>query len=554
MNRLVVLRNAVTYSAFSFHFTRPEGKFIVRAVDLTPLVKDGQTSHLWFPYQDIYQAAGLTKCGSTETSYNAVPSPAHRRVEILKFPNSRTDSWRLLSGIGVYAFLKNKNTMYRNDLLNWLHDEVLPVLRQECGINPPSTPKARIIIPNARDLNVPDDDDDDDDIDWNTDPSFEGDVIIDNDPEEQELDLNYEGEIDLIGVEEELEYDDDDDCVPPPAPRSERQAIQPQMLKPKPVVARSAVSASTALVRIDENHQVVVDSLMIAEQFSRRHDNVLQTIKNLNCTQKFSALNFKEAEYKDAQGKNRPLVTMTRDGCVFLIAKLKGSEAGIFLERYIAAFNAMESKLQKPSMPLIPTSNLNSEIVTSIQSMADRQDKAMERQEQFQTGMVNAIQTMVNGVVQALSSQTQRFESLAKTLNDRLDSIEAKVDSPVIIKDSYTETYTEEDEEEFKQGKDRWRDDSDVKLDLVKAKSKSKTKQYTIVQYLRLRRYKLDINQRKQLAFKATALASERDIVLDFHTSHNWGKVNVYPEALLKEVYDELFGNCKQIPNLRLIK
>lgn len=105
-------------------------------------------------------------------------------------------------------------------------------------------------------------------------------------------------------------------------------------------------SSNTSLVRID-NNIVVVDSLMIAKQFSRRHADVLLTISRLNCSKEFRERNFVSSSYVTSQGKTQPMYVMTRDGCVFLISKLKGSKAGEFLERYIEAFNDMERDLRE---------------------------------------------------------------------------------------------------------------------------------------------------------------------------------------------------------------
>lgn len=53
----------------------------------------------------------------------------------------------------------------------------------------------------------------------------------------------------------------------------------------------------------------MTDSLKVAQYFGKRHDNLLQNIKNLGCSEEFSALNFKEAKYTDEQGKKRPKVS-----------------------------------------------------------------------------------------------------------------------------------------------------------------------------------------------------------------------------------------------------
>lgn len=48
----------------------------------------------------------------------------------------------------------------------------------------------------------------------------------------------------------------------------------------------------------------MTSSLDVAEYFGKRHDNVLQTIKNLDCSEEFRRLNFQESCYflKDSGG------------------------------------------------------------------------------------------------------------------------------------------------------------------------------------------------------------------------------------------------------------
>lgn len=79
--------------------------------------------------------------------------------------------------------------------------------------------------------------------------------------------------------------------------------------------------------------------------FTKRHDDVLKKIRNLDCSQEFSARNFAEAEYIDEQGKPRPMYEMTKDGFVFLVMGFTGKKAAQFKEAYIAEFNRMEAEL-----------------------------------------------------------------------------------------------------------------------------------------------------------------------------------------------------------------
>ncbi|HCM1919321.1 TPA: ash family protein, partial [Salmonella enterica subsp. salamae serovar 28:r:e,n,z15] len=52
-----------------------------------------------------------------------------------------------------------------------------------------------------------------------------------------------------------------------------------------------------------ENGRAVTTSVAVAEYFGKRHDNVIQKIKLLDCSTEFTALNFKVSEYTDSTGR-----------------------------------------------------------------------------------------------------------------------------------------------------------------------------------------------------------------------------------------------------------
>ena len=66
------------------------------------------------------------------------------------------------------------------------------------------------------------------------------------------------------------------------------------------------------------DQSVTVSSRTVADKFGKRHDNVLQSIQNLECSEEFSRLNFQAVKYTDAKGESRPEYQITRDGFVFL--------------------------------------------------------------------------------------------------------------------------------------------------------------------------------------------------------------------------------------------
>ena len=55
-----------------------------------------------------------------------------------------------------------------------------------------------------------------------------------------------------------------------------------------------------------ENHgDLRTTSLKVAEAFGKRHDNVLRTLSNLDCSEEFNALNFEAVDYIDQKGQLR---------------------------------------------------------------------------------------------------------------------------------------------------------------------------------------------------------------------------------------------------------
>jgi Rha family phage regulatory protein len=92
----------------------------------------------------------------------------------------------------------------------------------------------------------------------------------------------------------------------------------------------------------ERNGQAFCSSRQVAEEFGKRHDNVLQDIRNLDCSEEFHLLNFQEITYKDDQGRKYPEYLMTKDGFTFLVMGYRGKKAAAFKEAYIRRFNEME--------------------------------------------------------------------------------------------------------------------------------------------------------------------------------------------------------------------
>lgn len=87
-----------------------------------------------------------------------------------------------------------------------------------------------------------------------------------------------------------------------------------------------------------KNGVPVTNSVTVALVFNKRHDNVLQAVQQLDCSEEFSLLNFKETSLKDSQNKDRRTYDMTRDGFMFLVMGFTGKVAGRYKEHFIAEF------------------------------------------------------------------------------------------------------------------------------------------------------------------------------------------------------------------------
>lgn len=94
---------------------------------------------------------------------------------------------------------------------------------------------------------------------------------------------------------------------------------------------------------VDNKDTARVDSLFVAKFFEKRHDDVLKSIRNLDCSEDFRLRNFAESSYTNEQGKKQPCCSMTRDGFTFLAMGYRGKKAAHFKELYIKRFNEMES-------------------------------------------------------------------------------------------------------------------------------------------------------------------------------------------------------------------
>ncbi len=107
---------------------------------------------------------------------------------------------------------------------------------------------------------------------------------------------------------------------------------------------------SNVVELVMENNQPKASSLLVAELFEKRHDNVLQSINELDVPDDFRRLNFQESSYINKQNKEQPSFNMTRDGFSLLAMGFTGKKAMEWKIKFLEAFNTMEARLTIPQV------------------------------------------------------------------------------------------------------------------------------------------------------------------------------------------------------------
>lgn len=110
----------------------------------------------------------------------------------------------------------------------------------------------------------------------------------------------------------------------------------------------TATDANTVFPKLFHSETIAMtDSLKVAEVFGKRHKNIIQAVKELDCSEEFRRLNFQPSYYLNEQNKKQPKFNMTQDGFTFLVMGFRGKKAAAFKESYIKAFNEMRDWISK---------------------------------------------------------------------------------------------------------------------------------------------------------------------------------------------------------------
>lgn len=125
----------------------------------------------------------------------------------------------------------------------------------------------------------------------------------------------------------------------------------------------------------------VTTSLIVAEIFGKEHKNVLQDVRNLNCSDEFHRLNFQPIKYIDSKGRKQIASEFTKDGFSFLVMGYNGAKAGEFKERFINEFNKHAALLQNPDYILAQAQRILYERIQAFEHQLKQKDERLQLQE-----------------------------------------------------------------------------------------------------------------------------------------------------------------------------
>jgi Rha family phage regulatory protein len=133
-----------------------------------------------------------------------------------------------------------------------------------------------------------------------------------------------------------------------------------ESVAPEPVAEEPELPPLTDPVVHVDGMRVYATALDVAAFFRKRHDHVLDRVREIIALQPdFGLPNFREISYLDSHGRQQPTFEMTRAGFAVAVGGFTGAEALAFRIRYTERFEEMEAALRAQSQasqhPELPT-------------------------------------------------------------------------------------------------------------------------------------------------------------------------------------------------------
>jgi anti-repressor protein len=131
------------------------------------------------------------------------------------------------------------------------------------------------------------------------------------------------------------------------------------------------------LVELNRDNLPITTSLIVAEAFSKRHDNVLRAIQTLaaEAANAGDALKIEGVSYRGDNGEDRPMFTLDEEAFSLLVMGFTGKEALEWKRKFIQAFKLMRDKFVVTMTPIEQAEHNLSQWKRSEQLRLEAEDK-----------------------------------------------------------------------------------------------------------------------------------------------------------------------------------
>lgn len=165
---------------------------------------------------------------------------------------------------------------------------------------------------------------------------------------------------------------------------------------------------------LNQEGQLVVTSRQVAEDFEKRHADVLEKIEELIKTEKSVMTMFIESSYKAGTGKEYKEYLITRDGFSLLVMGFTGAKALTWKLKYIEAFNKMETALKGQVKELSAKEMLKLQFTYTEE--LDNRVTNLENRMTIETGNQKVLCDLVNKKVMAVlgGKDSPAYKELSK--------------------------------------------------------------------------------------------------------------------------------------------
>lgn len=127
-----------------------------------------------------------------------------------------------------------------------------------------------------------------------------------------------------------------------------------------------------------QNGEPVASSRQIAENFGKRHNDVMEAIRNVLATEKSVTKFFHESSF-EYRGQTFPMYLMNRDGFSLLVMGFTGKAALEWKLKYIQAVNEMEKKLSTRTTSQLQDLSPELQYLIKLERQQNQQAKQLEQ-------------------------------------------------------------------------------------------------------------------------------------------------------------------------------